>query len=95
MVQNSRREEYRAHGGDRLGHDERARLNWVEAEADLLEERQDERHATDAEPGEEAAAHGRAEGADAKQTQPQQRERRSHRVQPVTHDQRDRQRQQP
>jgi hypothetical protein len=48
MVQNSRREEFRAHGADRLGHDEQARLNRVEAEADLVEERQEERHATDA-----------------------------------------------
>ena len=71
-VQNFRHEEFRAHGGDRLGHDEQAGLDRREPEADLVEERQEKRHAADAEPGEEAAADGRAEGADAEQIQIQQ-----------------------
>ena len=54
-----------------------SRPDWIgrEAQADLVEQRQQERHAADAEAGEEAAADRRAEGADAEQAQLQQRKR--------------------
>ena len=42
---------------------------------ELVEQRQQERQAADAEPGDEAAGNGDAEGADAEQRQAQQRMR--------------------
>jgi hypothetical protein len=54
----------------------------VKPEADLVEQRQEKRHAADAEPGEKAAADGGAEGADAEQAQLQQRKCDPRRVQP-------------
>ena len=58
-----------------LRHHQQARLDRREAQAHLVEQRQQERDAADAEAREEAAAHRGAKGADAKQRQPQQRMR--------------------
>ena len=57
----------------RLRHDQQAGLDGREAKADLVKQRQEKRHAADAEPGEEAAADRGAEGANAEQTQMQER----------------------
>ena len=51
-------------------------LNGRESQADLVEQRQQKRHAADAQAGEEAAAHRRAEGANAKQSSTAAREMR-------------------
>jgi len=94
MREDARHEEFGAHRRERLGHDQEARLNRRESEADLVEQRQEKRHAADAEPREEAAAHGRAEGTDAKQPELQQREGRACRMDPIARDQRQGERQQ-
>ena len=66
-------EELGAHGRDRLGHDQQARLNRRNPKANLVEQRQEKGHSADAQACEKAAAYRRAEGANAKQTQLQQR----------------------
>ena len=49
-----RHQHLQAHGGQGLGHDQEARLDRRVAEAELVEERQEERHPADAEAGGEA-----------------------------------------
>ena len=58
-----RQNSFHAHGPQCLRHDEKPRLDGCVAEARLIEQRQQEWHATDAEPGEQPAADGDAEGA--------------------------------
>ena len=93
--QNSRHGHLQAHGGDRLRHHEQTGLNRSEPEADLVEERKDERDSADAQAREEAAAHCRAEGANAKQAQRQQWKRGLRRMQSIACQQQDGNRQQP
>ena len=93
--QNSRHGHLQAHGGNRLRHHEQAGLNGREPEANLVEERKDERDSADAQAGEEAAAHRRAEGANAKQAQSQQGKRGLRRMQSIARQQQDGNRQQP
>ena len=73
-----------------------SRPDWIggEPQADLVEQRQQERHSADAQAGEKAAAYRGAEGANAKQAQLQQRIRNPPCMQQITREQRERNRQQ-
>ena len=83
-LEDARHEDLEGHGRDGLRHDEQAGLDGRVAEADLVQQRQEERHAAHPETGDEAAADGRAQGADAKEAQALERVSRTHRVTPVS-----------
>ena len=72
-----------AHGAKCLRHDQQSGLNRAEAEAGLVEQRKQKRHAADSETREIAAVHGCAEGANAEKPEAKQRKLERSRMQPV------------
>ena len=92
--QDRRHEGLQPDRGDGLRQDQQARLDRREAEADLIEQREQERDAAQPETREEAAVHGRAEGADPEQPEIEQRKRHPGGVDAVTGEQRGGERQQ-
>ena len=87
--------ELQADGGQELRHDQQPRLHRRIPEADLVQQRQEERHPAGAEAGHEASDHRDPKGPRAKQAQSQHRMGGLRRMVPVRHQQGHRQRQQP
>src|SRR5439155_4214422 len=71
--QNARHRHLEAHGGQRLGHHEKAGLNRRKPEDHLVKQRKEEGDSADAQTGEKAPADRRAKGPNTKQAQPEQR----------------------